>query len=858
MDHIRVTKVSDVRLEKGKAVSTGTLHLLAHHLLFCPNEQGQEVWVTYSTIHTVDRKIPNSHGFFPVHISCRNFLHLRLFIQREQDAMDVYASLQKLLNISSIEQLYAFYYTPEQPFTSNVGWSLYDPESEFTRLGVGTKTTNWRFSQINENYEFCPTYPRVLVVPSRISDNVLKYTGKFRSKARIPALSYLHRTNMASLTRSSQPLVGLKQNRSIQDEKLVEYIFTSGQSAELGTQNLIIDARPTANAMAQTALGAGTESTDNYKGCKIVFLGIDNIHVVRESMNKLVDALNSVESGPIPRALMDKSGWLKHIRNLLDGTLQIVQNLHLHGNHVLVHCSDGWDRTAQLCSLSQLCLDPYYRTIEGLAVLIEKEWASFGFKFQDRCGHLSRENTPGSDKPSVGQQFHAARRNVSNSITSAAKSFLNSQFAAGVAAGSGGGPSSGNLSASTRAVSYPGGGAGISTTSSTSTMSSESASQNSVAPREVSPVFTQFLDCLYQLWVQFPTHFEFSDKLLSVLNTHVYSCQFGSFLFNCERERRQYVRRGSGRTVVGVDQVTKSVWDFVLSRREEFLNPNYVGPEVRREQALVVGGGGSGGKGAGGGEPGSVSADGEILFPASGNLKYWAGSGAGGSIGRSSTPTSFSSLAGAVSGAFAGGLGVGGDVGRNGSSGGAGGGGGIVDEVGAGVVGGGKSGGGGKGIGPVGGKVWGIGVGVGAGGGGGKPTPGELELNPWNRPSTPASNGGREAAVALKPGIASESDVETGTPPDGGPGPDVVGNDQLAGDADISTRMRAFSIGGAAEEEDDGGGDVKDTTPVDGSSAVLATSPGGSRNGEESKQETMPPEAPKPPPPHPLWDPSLE
>ena len=39
------------------------------------------------------------------------------------------------------------------------------------------------------------------------------------------------------------------------------------------------------------------------------------------------------------------------------------------------------DRTAQMCSLSQILLDPFFRTIEGLATLIEKEWCSFGFKF---------------------------------------------------------------------------------------------------------------------------------------------------------------------------------------------------------------------------------------------------------------------------------------------------------------------------------------------------------------------------------------------------------------------------------------------------------------------------------------------
>lgn len=35
---------------------------------------------------------------------------------------------------------------------------------------------------------------------------------------------------------------------------------------------------------------------------------------------------------------------------------------------VLVHCSDGWDRTAQVCSVASLLLDPYYRTMKGFMV----------------------------------------------------------------------------------------------------------------------------------------------------------------------------------------------------------------------------------------------------------------------------------------------------------------------------------------------------------------------------------------------------------------------------------------------------------------------------------------------------------
>lgn len=47
-----------------------------------------------------------------------------------------------------------------------------------------------------------------------------------------------------------------------------------------------------------------------------------------------------------------------------------LQAVAEEGVSVLVHCSDGWDRTAQVCSLACILLDPFYRTLKGLMVNI--------------------------------------------------------------------------------------------------------------------------------------------------------------------------------------------------------------------------------------------------------------------------------------------------------------------------------------------------------------------------------------------------------------------------------------------------------------------------------------------------------
>jgi len=45
---------------------------------------------------------------------------------------------------------------------------------------------------------------------------------------------------------------------------------------------------------------------------------------------------------------VEGSGWLRHVKSVLETSAFIAQAV-IDGISVVVHCSDGWDRTAQTC-----------------------------------------------------------------------------------------------------------------------------------------------------------------------------------------------------------------------------------------------------------------------------------------------------------------------------------------------------------------------------------------------------------------------------------------------------------------------------------------------------------------------------
>ncbi|XP_013880350.1 phosphatidylinositol-3,5-bisphosphate 3-phosphatase MTMR3 isoform X2 [Austrofundulus limnaeus] len=296
-------------------------------------------------------------------------------------------------------------------------------KNEVERMGFDTQNA-WRISDINSKFRLCPSYPQQLLVPAWITDKELENVAAFRSWKRFPAVVYRHQSTGAVIARCGQPEVSWWGWRNADDEHLVQSIakacavdsssrkhlpngsYTNGadlpdtdfessmtNSSEVETlaiqphKLLILDARSYAAAVANRAKGGGCECPEYYPNCEVVFMGMANIHSIRKSFQSLRFLCTQMPDPANWLSALESTKWLQHLSLLLKAALLVVNAVDRDHRPVLVHCSDGWDRTPQIVALSKLLLDPYYRTIEGFQVLVETEWLDFGHKFADRCGH---------------------------------------------------------------------------------------------------------------------------------------------------------------------------------------------------------------------------------------------------------------------------------------------------------------------------------------------------------------------------------------------------------------------------------------------------------------------------------------
>eukprot|EP00794_Sanderia_malayensis_P019870 gene19870-21812_t len=288
----------------------------------------------------------------------------------------------------------------------------------------------------------CSRYPRDVIISSRVGGKKeLLQLADYHTNRCFPVATWRSSKTGCVLFRSGMPKMprGFSDSRCEVDENFLHEHFplTTNQNAKI----MIFTERFSSTSNYSGGLSIAEGQAYYYPRCSfLVDDHMSDLEDIQQSGIKLMNALADKTDDSRYLSAIEDSGWLEQIRKLLETSFSVASSIENDQTSVVVAYGQGVDRTAQIVSLAQLLLDPYYRTLDGFQVLIQKEWLFFRHPF--------------------------IQRNISR-------------------------------------------------------LSNE---------ENISPIFLQFLDCVWQLYHQFPTLFQFSDHLLEELAVHAYSGRFGTFL----------------------------------------------------------------------------------------------------------------------------------------------------------------------------------------------------------------------------------------------------------------------------------------------------------------------------------------
>lgn len=132
-----------------------------------PSESSHTTFHTSADSIALNSKQELAHH--PIQIVTRDFLILLLLVPNSNDASHLITSLHGLVFFGALrilaeinsrncvenyERLYAFDYHPKLPFNHD-GWSHFDCMLEYSRMGVGVATDQWRISSANRSFSVC-------------------------------------------------------------------------------------------------------------------------------------------------------------------------------------------------------------------------------------------------------------------------------------------------------------------------------------------------------------------------------------------------------------------------------------------------------------------------------------------------------------------------------------------------------------------------------------------------------------------------------------------------------------------------------------------------------------------------------
>uniref|UniRef100_A0A095C465 Myotubularin-related protein 9 n=1 Tax=Schistosoma haematobium TaxID=6185 RepID=A0A095C465_SCHHA len=521
-----------------------------HHLTF--QLRDSDVMIMYRAIDgfrlcespTERRFTPSILTGYTIVLYTKDFHIYELTVNSLSVARSLEQSLEGVSSIDDVTLLYPFSYKSNQlsllPAIKTTDW----PNNIKEILSGGS----WRRSQLNENYLLCNSYPKTFVVPVKCDDQMIKESSRFRHGGRFPLLVYYHKPRQVF---SFDPhcccgVVEFEQYypqwrrvcRPLESTACTSYgrVTRSSSNTTFGAlQSGISDSIGMLSSAALNPIGSfgSRNSTAASIPCDNSVNSFNDI-TVREQINTSsknelisnfaqldIQSTNSTTESDLSsnnniKKSKKLSAWLSLVREALAAAVAGATAL------------DALDAFAQQQLQQEQCL------LAEKQRRASKEQSFEEAKLRGSC--VLVQSRKGTDRAIL--------------VASLIQIILN--------------PESRTIQGFQELIDHTWLNAGH---------PFADRCQNSAfslkPPKDESPVFILFLDCVWQLLRQYPNSFEFTDELLCIIAKHAYFSEYGTFLGNSSQEREQ----------LDISSRTFSLWSyinqpFVTSRLQ---NPFYSG-----------------------------------------------------------------------------------------------------------------------------------------------------------------------------------------------------------------------------------------------------------------------------------------
>ncbi|CAH8595125.1 unnamed protein product [Dicrocoelium dendriticum] len=580
------------------AIFPEKLALTKHHLLFVTGKK--DFKISYKSIDAIrfvdsvsERRYPISgQTGFTLLLYTKSFYIYELTVCTLDEARALQQSIESLISNCDVTLLYPFFYEP--PFSRSVPKFILD--EGHLELLKSPQTNGWRVSSVNRSYEVCPSYPKKLLVPADISDSVITESGNFRRGGRFPILVYYHRPRDTALLIASEPLI-TQSSANVGQSLLpsgtigitggsvrlpgISYLTSSSNLSTTSTgvtpanrckadeqllaavlagrhRGIVLDLRDQA-ALKRSSLQVGvTDSETHYSQWRRVSRPMEPPGSLNEIFSKfikvctasgrtsrststsfgnpnsgaLVDSLNAIASVAIrptnsvstvdhanievPRALLNGEG---ESTSVMGGTAEASQLA------IKIRPVAAWLTTVREALAAAVAGATALDARDAFAQQqLQQAQCLLAQKYKDSRSSLSgaSRSEPMKEEAKLQGSFVLVQSSQGCDRALVVASLIQIILD----------PYSRTYEGFQILIERYWIQAGHPFT--------DRCSHSAFSPLTSgshSPTFLLFLDCIWQLWQQYPNCFQFTDELLCALSQHVYDSEFGTFLGNNMKER---------------------------------------------------------------------------------------------------------------------------------------------------------------------------------------------------------------------------------------------------------------------------------------------------------------------------------